>query len=180
MLSGVVGHVVVLVPTADVDDAGRLLHGLPVSVRDDVKEAAAEVIGRSGGHAAVLVHDGTRPLTPSALAGAVTRAVDDVHGIAVPVLPLADTVKRVEADGSVHSGPDRTGLRVVQTPQAFRSGLLDEAVLARILAADRVERAYTAVDVPVATVDGHPHAFPVRSAWDRELAEALAAEVVTV
>jgi 2-C-methyl-D-erythritol 4-phosphate cytidylyltransferase len=173
LASGVVHHVVVLVTSADVDETERLLCGLPVSVCDDPVRAAAAVVGRSGARDVVLVHDGARPLTPPALAEAVTRAVDDVHGVAVPVLPLADTVKRVESDGSVHSGPDRTGLRVVQTPQAFGPGLLDEAALARLLAADRVERAYAAVAAPVVVVDGHPHALPVRSAWDRELAEAL-------
>jgi 2-C-methyl-D-erythritol 4-phosphate cytidylyltransferase len=173
-----VGHVVVLVATADVDEAGRLLDGLPVSVCGDPAAAAAMVARRSAGRAVVLVHDGTRPLTPPALAEAVTRAVDGVHGVAVPVLPLADTVKHVRTDGSVRSGPDRAGLRVVQTPQAFGPGLLDESALARLLAADRVERAFTIVDAPVVTVAGHPHAFPVRSAWDRELAEALG-EAVT-
>jgi 2-C-methyl-D-erythritol 4-phosphate cytidylyltransferase len=180
LASGVVGHVVVLVTSANVDEAGRLLCGLPVSVCGDPAEAAAAVAARSAARAVVLVHDGTRPLTPPALAGAVTRAVDGAHGVAVPVLPLADTVKHVRPDGSLCSGPDRAGLRVVQTPQAFRPGLLDESALARLLATDRVERAYTAVDVPIVTVDGHPHAFPVRSAWDRELAEALAAEALTV
>jgi 2-C-methyl-D-erythritol 4-phosphate cytidylyltransferase len=171
--SGVVDDVVVLVASADVDEARRLLCGLPVSVGDDAAEAARTVARRSAAGAVVLVHDGTRPLTPPALAEAVTRAVDGVHGAAVPVLPLADTVKHVRPDGSIHSGPDRAGLRVVQTPQAFGPGLLDEAASARLLATDRVEWAYTAVDAPVVIVDGHPHAFPVRSAWDRELAEAL-------
>ena len=179
LASGVVDHVVVLVTSADVDETGQLLCGLPVSVCGDPAGAAATVAARSGARDVVLVHDGARPLTPPALAEAVTRAVDGVHGVAVPVLPLADTVKRVESDGSVHSGPDRAGLRVVQTPQAFGPGLLDEVALAGLLAADRVERAYAAVAAPVVVVDGHPHAMPVRSAWDRELAEALVVEALT-
>jgi 2-C-methyl-D-erythritol 4-phosphate cytidylyltransferase len=178
--SGVVGHVVVLVTAADLDQAGRLLCGLPVSVCGDPAEATAAVVARSGGRATVLVHDATRPLTPPALAAAVTRSVGGTHGVAVPVLPLADTVKHVKPDGSVRSGPDRSGLRVVQTPQAFRPGLLDECALARLLTGDRVERAYAAVDASVVTVVGHPHAFPVRTPWDRELAEVLATETVTV
>jgi 2-C-methyl-D-erythritol 4-phosphate cytidylyltransferase len=177
--SDVVGHAVVLVPEEVVDAVSRLLAGLPVTVVAGYADVAAAVGARSGGRAAVLVHDAARPLTPPALAEVVTRSVDDVHGVAVPVLPLADTVKRVNSDGSVVAGPDRTGLRVVQTPQAFRPELLDGLGLARVLAADPVERAWTALAAAAVTVPGHPLAFPVRSAWDRELAEVLAGEAVT-
>jgi hypothetical protein len=37
-----------------------------------------------------------------------------------------------------------------------------------------VEQAWTAAGELAVTVPGHPLAFPVRSAWDRELAEVLA------
>jgi 2-C-methyl-D-erythritol 4-phosphate cytidylyltransferase len=171
--SGVVGHVVVLVASAVVDEARELLVELPATVHGDLRAAAGAAHARAGGRAAVVVHDATRPLTPSALVEAVIRSVDDVHGVAVPVLPLADTVKCVKADGCVVGGPDRAGLRVVQTPQAFRPGLLTHDALCRMLAADLVEQAWAVVDGPALTVLGHPLALPVRSAWDRELAEVL-------
>jgi 2-C-methyl-D-erythritol 4-phosphate cytidylyltransferase len=129
----------------------------------------------------VLVHDAARPLTPPALANAVTQSVvAAAHGIAVPVLPLADTVKHVNSGGLVIGSPDRSGLRVVQTPQAFRADLIGCDVLRRVLASDGpVEHAWAVVGAPALTVPGHPLAFAVRSAWERELAEVLAGETVS-
>ena len=125
----------------------------------------------------MLVHDAARPLTPPALVGDVTRSVS-AHGVVVPVLPLSDTVKHVDTDGLVVGGPDRAGLRVVQTPQGFAPDLLVGDLLLRVLRADPVEQAWKLAGVAATTVPGHPLAFPVRSAWDRELAEVLAVEAV--
>lgn len=46
----------------------------------------------------VLVHDAARPFVPAAL---IDRALDAVKasGAAIPVLPVTDTVKRVDASG---------------------------------------------------------------------------------
>jgi 2-C-methyl-D-erythritol 4-phosphate cytidylyltransferase len=180
--SAVVGHVVVLVSPALCDPVNRLLAGLAVSVCADPVGAAGVVRLRSRGCAAVLVHDVARPLTPPALAGAVTRAVATrsvvAHGVVVPVLPLSDTVKHIDEDGLIVGSPDRAGLRVVQTPQGFRPDLLGGDRLARVLAADPVEHAWKLVGAAAGTVPGHPLAFPMRTAWDRELAEVLAVEAV--
>jgi 2-C-methyl-D-erythritol 4-phosphate cytidylyltransferase/2-C-methyl-D-erythritol 2,4-cyclodiphosphate synthase len=48
-------------------------------------------------------------------------------GAAVPVLPVTDTVKTVDALGRVDKTLDRTMLRLVQTPQAFAFPALLEA-----------------------------------------------------
>ncbi|HZN30059.1 MAG TPA: bifunctional 2-C-methyl-D-erythritol 4-phosphate cytidylyltransferase/2-C-methyl-D-erythritol 2,4-cyclodiphosphate synthase [Xanthobacteraceae bacterium] len=66
----------------------------------------------------VLVHDAARPFASAAL---ITRAIAAARasGAAVPVLPVADTVKTVDAAGTVTGTIDRAQLRVVQTPQAF-------------------------------------------------------------
>lgn len=74
----------------------------------------------------VLIHDAARPfLSPDLVTDAIAAAAE--HGAAVPVLPLTDTVKFVDSDGSVSSGPDRALLRTVQTPQSFRYDLILEA-----------------------------------------------------
>lgn len=66
----------------------------------------------------VLVHDAARPFASRDLvARAIASAV--ATGAAVPGLPLADTVKVIEA-GRVVETLDRARLRTVQTPQAFR------------------------------------------------------------
>jgi 2-C-methyl-D-erythritol 4-phosphate cytidylyltransferase len=124
----------------------------------------------------VLLHDAARPLAPATLALAVVEAVERGHDMAVPVLPLTDTVKRVDAGGLVVDTPDRAGLRVLQTPIATRSGLIPHD-----LAADPLDvvRLRTAVGGVVHAVPGHPAAFGVRSAWDLELAQLLAERTIT-
>lgn len=74
----------------------------------------------------VLVHDAARPCVHRAL---IHRAVDaaDHHGAALPVIPLSDTVKRVDAEGRVVATVSREYLRLAQTPQAFRRELLVRA-----------------------------------------------------
>lgn len=74
----------------------------------------------------VLVHDGARPVVSPALVGAVARAAAK-HGAAIPVLPIVETVKRVE-DGLVVGTIDRAGLGTAQTPQGVRRGLLRSAL----------------------------------------------------
>jgi 2-C-methyl-D-erythritol 4-phosphate cytidylyltransferase / 2-C-methyl-D-erythritol 2,4-cyclodiphosphate synthase len=73
----------------------------------------------------VLVHDAARPFASQAL---ITRAIAaaGTSGAAVPVMPVADTVKTVDAAGTVTGTLDRAQLRMVQTPQAFAfTALLD-------------------------------------------------------
>ena len=73
----------------------------------------------------VLVHDGARPLVSPDLVTAVAEAAWR-HGAALPVLPVAETLKRV-ADGLVLETVDRSTLAVAQTPQGARRGLLLDA-----------------------------------------------------
>src|SRR5262245_28200561 len=70
----------------------------------------------------VLVHDAARPFASPAL---IARAIAAAKGgAAVPVLPVVDTVKTVDTAGAITGTVDRSSLRVVQTPQAFRFDLL--------------------------------------------------------
>ena len=71
----------------------------------------------------VLVHDAARPFaSPHLIARAVAAARSS--GAAVPVLPVVDTVKTVDAAGAITGTIDRERLRAVQTPQAFGFDLL--------------------------------------------------------
>ena len=74
----------------------------------------------------VLVHDGARPLVPTALVSAVARAAR-LHGAAIPVVPVGDTIKRIDRAGSVAGAGDRSTLGAAQTPQGFRTELLRQA-----------------------------------------------------
>ena len=70
----------------------------------------------------VAVHDAARPFAPPDLFTAVCGGAAG----AIPVIPVADTVKRVH-DGVVITTLDREDLALAQTPQAFRVDLLREA-----------------------------------------------------
>jgi 2-C-methyl-D-erythritol 4-phosphate cytidylyltransferase / 2-C-methyl-D-erythritol 2,4-cyclodiphosphate synthase len=73
----------------------------------------------------LLVHDGARPVVTPALVSAVARATAE-HGAAIPVLPVSETIKRLDGD-LVGETVDRSGLATAQTPQGVRSDLLARA-----------------------------------------------------
>jgi 2-C-methyl-D-erythritol 4-phosphate cytidylyltransferase/2-C-methyl-D-erythritol 2,4-cyclodiphosphate synthase len=66
----------------------------------------------------VLVHDAARPLVSTAV---IERVLDGLeqHPAVLPVLPVVDTLKRVD-DTRVMGETDRSGLARAQTPQGFR------------------------------------------------------------
>jgi 2-C-methyl-D-erythritol 4-phosphate cytidylyltransferase len=76
-------------------------------------------------------------------------------GAAIPVLPLADTIKRVEG-GLVQETVDRAALGAAQTPQGFSAGLLKAAYDA----ADRDGALLTDESVAVERVGGSVRAIP--------------------
>ena len=76
----------------------------------------------------IVVHDAARPLADTALFERVIDAVRAGADGAVPGMPVADTVKRVEpSTGEVLETLDRPALRAIQTPQAFSAGVLRRA-----------------------------------------------------
>ncbi len=79
----------------------------------------------AGDDRVILVHDGARPLVTPVLVTAVIEAVAR-YGAAIPVVPIAETVKRV-ADDQVAATVDRSDLATAQTPQGVRRGALSAA-----------------------------------------------------
>jgi len=75
----------------------------------------------------VLVHDGVRPLVGEDLIGRVIEAAGE-KGAVIPVLPVEDTIKRVEGERVIQT-EDRTRLFRSQTPQGFSCSLLKEAFI---------------------------------------------------
>lgn len=91
---------------------------------DSVRLGLAEVPADA---AVVVVHDAARPLLEDAVIERVVTALGDGWVGAVPGLPLADTVKRVDGDRVVET-LTRDELRVVQTPQAFVAAVFRAAL----------------------------------------------------
>jgi 2-C-methyl-D-erythritol 4-phosphate cytidylyltransferase / 2-C-methyl-D-erythritol 2,4-cyclodiphosphate synthase len=81
--------------------------------------------GSSADDRVLLVHDGARPAPSLALIDAVIRTTAR-HGAAIPVVPVAETVKRVVGE-LVVATVERSELATAQTPQGVRHGLLREA-----------------------------------------------------
>lgn len=77
-----------------------------------------EALAEGGFDGIVLVHDAARPFLSLPL---IDRAIASLTGAvaAIPALPVTDTVKRIDSDGTVVETPPRDRLVSVQTPQAF-------------------------------------------------------------
>ncbi len=123
----------------------------------------------------VLVHDGARPLVRVETVQAVAAAARE-RGAALPVLPVADSIKRVDPDGRAMA-VDRADLFRAQTPQGARRELL----VAAFAALGGPDRDWTdeaalleAHGVPVSIVPGDPHNIKLTEPADVEAARALA------
>jgi 2-C-methyl-D-erythritol 4-phosphate cytidylyltransferase len=90
---------------------------------ESVRAALAEVPEDA---TVVLVHDAARPLITSEVIERVITALGDGWDGAVPVLPVADTIKRIDGD-LVAETIDRKGLVTAQTPQVFVAPTLRDA-----------------------------------------------------
>jgi 2-C-methyl-D-erythritol 4-phosphate cytidylyltransferase len=210
--SGSVDHVLVAVREGDVARVRSLFAGRPgqrpvgdaarievlTGGADRFSSVAAALCFGARQHPeahTVLVHDASHALTPPELVRILVASVAGGADAVVPVLPVADTVKEVDADGRVLGTADRSALRTVQTPQAFRTALLcrayreagfdpecpatpsvsaDDAAplvspLVSVDDAGLVER----LGEPVHTVPGDPLAFKITTAWDLRVAELL-------
>jgi 2-C-methyl-D-erythritol 4-phosphate cytidylyltransferase len=121
----------------------------------------------------VVCHDVDRPLARPELFDAVIGALDGADA-AVPQVPVADTLKRVE-DEMVQDTLSREGIGQVQTPQAFRREVLTAATRAGG-AGGRSELSLLEAGSRVATVPGERANIKVCSPEDLRLAEALLAE----
>ena len=127
----------------------------------------------------VLVHDGSRCLVTPDLIGRVVEAArggSEPDGV-VPGIPVSDTIK-VAGDGIVTKTLDRTNLWAIQTPQAFRLGLLrrlheltEEHLLTATDDASLVERDGGRVEI----VAGEKTNIKLTSPEDLVFAEAILA-----
>jgi 2-C-methyl-D-erythritol 4-phosphate cytidylyltransferase/2-C-methyl-D-erythritol 2,4-cyclodiphosphate synthase len=66
----------------------------------------------------VLIHDAARPLVSAQMIDAIIAALEGGNDAAVPLLAVADTLKR--AEGGKWTTVSREGLHRSQTPQGFR------------------------------------------------------------
>jgi 2-C-methyl-D-erythritol 4-phosphate cytidylyltransferase len=138
--------------------------------------AALEVIPAA---APVLVcHDAARPFASAAMFGSLLSALEGVDGV-VPVLPVADTVKRIRGD-LVEGTEDRERLALAQTPQAFDAAALRDAHARAEREGVEVTDDAAALELAgyrVRTITGDPGNFKITTAEDLARAELVATEL---
>jgi 2-C-methyl-D-erythritol 4-phosphate cytidylyltransferase len=136
---------------------------------ESVRIALAEVPQDA---AAVLVHDAARPVLPLEVIERVLAPLGEGWDGAVPGLPLADTVKRVEGEQVVET-LDRSGLVAVQTPQAFMAPALRSALAGDVAAATDCAALVERNGGRIKVVHGDRRLIKVTDAADLELVESL-------
>lgn len=115
----------------------------------------------------VLVHDAARPLADMDLYDRVISAVRAGGTAVVPVVPVVDTIRSVDA-GAV----DRDLLRAVQTPQGFSAPALREAHSGQGDATDDASLV-EALGYDVVLVDGDARNLKITTPTDLDLARSL-------
>ena len=74
----------------------------------------------------VLIHDGARPFIKPEEVECMIKAAAE-HGAAIAAMPVKDTIKVSDEDGFVAATTVRANTWQIQTPQAFRFGLIKDA-----------------------------------------------------
>lgn len=120
----------------------------------------------------VFVHDGVRPLlTPSLIRRCYEQALE--LGSAIPAIPSRDSIRLVSGSGESRA-LDRENLRMIQTPQVFRSEILNQAFAQPYDPrftdeASVVEHSGVAVHL----LEGEPENIKITTPLDLRLAESL-------
>lgn len=96
------------------------------TVRNGVNALLAQGIAAETDN--ILVHDAARCCLPQeALNRLLVQAADAPQG-GILAVPVADTLKRADAQGGIAATIDRSGLWQAQTPQLFQAALLQRAL----------------------------------------------------
>jgi 2-C-methyl-D-erythritol 4-phosphate cytidylyltransferase len=119
----------------------------------------------------VIVHDAARPLVDDAIIERLLVPLGEGFDGAVPVLPVADTLKRVR-DGIVQETVDRDGLAAAQTPQAFLAPALRRAFAGDLAGATDCASLVERAGGRVAVVDGDPRLLKITTREDLALVES--------
>jgi 2-C-methyl-D-erythritol 4-phosphate cytidylyltransferase len=121
----------------------------------------------------VLIHDVRRPLAPARVGDRVIAGLQAGSSVVMPVLAVTDSVKAVDAHGSVTGTLDRSTLRAVQYPRGFAAEQLSQ------LLAGRTSDDFDELDeslrtgTPITLVDGDSDAFAVELPRDAAFVEAI-------
>ena len=187
-----IGRIVLVLPAEDFGEGGRRIlpdheRRIPLTVvaggseRQGSVQNGVATLADLGDEAVVLIHDGVRPFVPPELIRRLIRAARH-RGACIPVMAVAETVKRVDARGIIVASPERGPLRLAQTPQAFRLGVWRRALQAAQasgLQATDDAALVAAAGGRVHTIEGSRLNLKITTAEDLALAEAMLAAGLT-
>lgn len=123
------------------------------------------------GSGLVAVHDGVRPFVSQEV---IARCYElaEARKAVVPVIGVVETVRRLEAEGSVTVDRDR--YKLVQTPQTFDVDLLKKAYEQPYTTAFTDDASVVeALGVPVCLTDGNRENIKITTPFDLKLADFL-------
>lgn len=126
----------------------------------------------------VAVHDGARPLVTPGLISRGLEAAQEL-GAAIAALPATETVKTVDASGTITKTLERSNLWLAQTPQVFRTSILagayDSLAQAGSDAAEATDcaRMVELTGRPVKVYEGERTNIKITTPLDLLIAEAI-------
>lgn len=144
----------------------RIVEGGPTRFHS-VKNALAAIPDKS----MVCIHDAVRPLVSNETISNCFRTAR-IHGNAIPVVPLNESVRQVE--NGLSRAVNRKHYRIVQTPQVFQSQLIKKAYL-QTYREDFTDDAVVLESdgQPVFTVSGNVENIKITHPADVAYAEAI-------
>lgn len=123
----------------------------------------------------VVIHDGVRPFVTEEIIAKVVKAAIR-YGAAIPGVRPLDTVKVKNDDGNIETTIDRNSTVLIQTPQAFRPGILRQAHIEarkqKYIGTDDAELVER-IGKHVRVVDGDYRNIKITTKYDMIVANAL-------
>ena len=138
------------------------------------RDSVANGFARTPEHADIIViHDAARPLVTDAVIRRTIAAAAE-SGAAIAALRARDTVKRVSDGDAITATLPRDEIYLAQTPQAFRTSVLRDALRLSTDATDEAMLAEQAGYV-VRVVEGDPRNLKITTPDDLTMAEHFVA-----
>jgi 2-C-methyl-D-erythritol 4-phosphate cytidylyltransferase len=179
-MSGLIGHVILVVRTDDLEKTGKLIAqaGLKkvrvVAGGDERQDSVRKGFAETAGADFILVHDGVRPFVTEELISKTLEGAKE-NGACIVGMPSKETLKKV-SNGFISETVDRSSIWTIQTPQVFRRDLfqkaLEKAEADGFLGTDEamlVER----LGVKIRIIEGNAGNIKVTTPEDLKIAEAL-------
>lgn len=180
---GRVNEIIVVCPPGEKEETSKLLE--PYSRPEMVRLVEGGASRQESVHKGIMalcqpaglvcIHDAARPFASNRLLDKLLEAAA-LAGAAVPVIVPGDTVKEVDGKGMVLRTPQRTSLRLVQTPQVFKGEIIAEAYRnagKKAITATDDASLVEALGKPVVTVPGEESNLKITTPLDLALANLL-------